>query len=649
LVQGVFLIFLIIFSLFITSYTSNSFKNSAVSGLERETEFIINMVDTYNSSLKYSTEKLENVFISYFSDDYSLDETRKIDINGVSTPALLNSGTLINNNFSQVDRFSQLTGSAATIFVRSGDDFIRISTSLKKEDGSRAHGTPLNKNNPAYSKLLSGEGYIGKARLFGKDYITKYTPILQNGKVIGVLFIGLDFSQGLMALKEKIRSIKIGETGYFYILDANPGTSYGELVVHPKLEGKNLVDQKDADGKPFIKEILEKKTGLLYYNWLEESSTREKVVNFAAFNEWGWIICSGSYIDEFLSDSYTLRNFLFIASIILIALLVIIFSFASKVWVTAPLNRMKLMANDLASGEGDLTKRLESAGKDEIAQVSGLINKFVERIQKIIKDIGATTLTVSGASEELSATSQSMASNAEEMTASVNTVGRAIESVSSSVNSVASAIEEMTYSINEVSQNCQKESQIASDANNKARKTAQIMETLNDSAKNIGKVVRMISDISEQTNLLALNATIEAARAGESGKGFAVVANEVKELSKQTATATNDITMQITEMQNNSQDALKAIEEITKVIEEVDSISQTIATAVEEQSATVKEIANNVAQANQAAGGEVISSIEGVKTASNSTAREAHDVKDSATELSKLSSDLQNIVNQFKV
>jgi len=175
------------------------------------------------------------------------------------------------------------------------------------------------------------------------------------------------------------------------------------------------------------------------------------------------------------------------------------------------------------------------------------------------------------------------------------------------------------------------------------------MRILNDSAKRINHVVKMINEISEQTNLLALNATIEAARAGESGKGFAVVANEVKELSKQTANATNEISSQIKEIQQNSQEALSSIEEITKVIQEVDSISQTIATAVEQQSATVKEIANSISQANKAASGEIVSSIEGVKIASKTTAQEALELKESATELSKLSHNLQSIVNQFKI
>jgi len=479
--------------------------------------------------------------------------------------------------------------------------------------------------------------------------MTRYKPIIQNGRVIAVLFIGLEFSEGLKALKNKIKSLKVGETGYFFIIDANVGKSYGNIIAHPTLEGKSVIDETDADNKPIFKTILEKKEGILYYNWKEKDEIKEKVAAFLPINEWGWIIASSAYREEFLKDSNSLRNILIISSIILIIILVVILSFASKSWILTPLKGLELMAKDLSSGKGDLTKRIITKTNDEIAAVSNQINLFIEKIQKSIKEVYNNTLTVSGASEELTATSNQMAANAEEMSASISTVSNAIESVSSSVNSVASAIEEMTYSINEVSQNCQKESQIASEASKKADRASEIMRILNDSAKRINHVVKMINEISEQTNLLALNATIEAARAGESGKGFAVVANEVKELSKQTANATNEISSQIKEIQQNSQEALSSIEEITKVIQEVDSISQTIATAVEQQSATVKEIANSISQANKAASGEIVSSIEGVKIASKTTAQEALELKESATELSKLSHNLQSIVNQFKI
>ena len=173
--------------------------------------------------------------------------------------------------------------------------------------------------------------------------------------------------------------------------------------------------------------------------------------------------------------------------------------------------------------------------------------------------------------------------------------------MSAGVSSVATAIEEMSASLNEVSKNCQKESQIAASASNQAKSTRDLMDRLGVSSKEVGKVIEVINDIADQTNLLALNATIEAASAGDAGKGFAVVANEVKELAKQTAQATEQISRQIEEMQGSTTSAVAAIEEITKIIEQINAISHTIVSSVEEQTSTVNEIAKSISGASQAA------------------------------------------------
>jgi methyl-accepting chemotaxis protein len=232
--------------------------------------------------------------------------------------------------------------------------------------------------------------------------------------------------------------------------------------------------------------------------------------------------------------------------------------------------------------------------------------------------------------------------------------------MSTGVKTVATAIEEMSSSLNEVAKNCQKESQIAAAANNQTKSTRDLMERLGVSSREIGKVIEVINDIADQTNLLALNATIEAASAGEAGKGFAVVANEVKELAKQTAQATEQISSQIEEMQTSTGSAVTAIEEVTKIIEEINAISHTIVSAVEEQSATVNEIARSVGGASQAAGDiaknvgesakglmEVSSTIQDVNKAAAETAGGVGNIKSSAQELSQLAIGLQAIVKQF--
>jgi len=344
--------------------------------------------------------------------------------------------------------------------------------------------------------------------------------------------------------------------------------------------------------------------------------------------------------------------------------------------ITTPLRKTTNMIKDIAQGEGDLTKRLDASSKDELGELAKWFNTFVDKLQSIVKEISGNTNTLSASSEELSAVSTQLAANAEEMTAQSNTVASATEQatantnnisaaaeeMSTGVNTVATAIEEMSSSLNEVAKNCQKETKIAADANSQAQSTRDMMERLGVSSKEIGKVIEVINDIADQTNLLALNATIEAASAGEAGKGFAVVANEVKELAKQTAQATDQIGTQIEAMQSNTTNAVAAIEAITKVIQEINDISHTIVSAVEEQSATVNEIAKSVGGASQAAGEiarnvgesakgltEVSSNIQGVNKAAADTSGGVLNIRQSAQELSKLAAGLQKIVGQFKV
>src|SRR5207344_2774495 len=198
-------------------------------------------------------------FASYFPERIELERGRAVKIGDISTPVLRAGAEPINLNFDRVDAFTARTSVTATVFARSGRDFVRVATSLKKEDGSRAIGTLLDHEHPGYKPLLEGRAYRGPAVLFGRNYMTSYEPIRDNdGQVIGVLYVGTDISQDMDVLKQKIRAVKLRQTGYFYVLDARPGASLGTAVIHPKTEGSNLLGYKDASGREVMREMLEK-------------------------------------------------------------------------------------------------------------------------------------------------------------------------------------------------------------------------------------------------------------------------------------------------------------------------------------------------------------------------------------------------------
>ncbi len=329
-----------------------------------------------------------------------------------------------------------------------------------------------------------------------------------------------------------------------------------------------------------------------------------------------------------------------------------------------------------AMEKGDLTQRAEVHQTDELGQLASALNRTCERLRDLMKELSQNANVLAASSEELISTSNQMASGAEEVNAQSTAVAGAGEQLSTNVQamammaeqistcagSVAAGVDEMKASINEVSQSCAKESAIAQRANTQAKETREIMARLGDSAREINKIVDIISNIADQTNLLALNATIEAASAGEAGRGFSVVANEVKELARQSAQATEQISRQIDQVKVNTDRSVKAIDEIARVIEEISQIAGSIAAAVEQQTATTKEIASSMAEVSdsskdvaaniqQMAGGatEVSRNIHGINTVAQLTAAGASETNASAQELAKIAAHLKKIVDRFKL
>ncbi len=351
------------------------------------------------------------------------------------------------------------------------------------------------------------------------------------------------------------------------------------------------------------------------------------------------------------------------------------------VWLTGrgivrPVNEAVAGLRDIAEGEGDLTKRLTIHSNDEVGELSRWFNQFVAKLQEIIAAISQKALTVDGAAvslsqlsghmsqgtETMSRKSNGVAAAAEEMSTSIQTVASAMEQAATSANMVAAATEQMTSTVGEIARNSENARSITSEAVSQAQSATRKMDLLDNAAKDISKVTEVITEISDQTNLLALNATIEAARAGEAGKGFAVVANEIKELARQTAVATQEIKTKIEGIQNSTRATVNEIGQISEVIGNVNEIVGTIATATEEQSVTTKEIASNIGQAStgiqevtekvgqsSSVSAEIAKDIAMVNQESSEMSNSSAQVSLNAGELRRLSQDLIQLVNRFKV
>ena len=298
-----------------------------------------------------------------------------LTLEGSSDAPVLRHGNseILNGNFEAVDRFSAKTGAVATVFVRKGEDFVRITTSVKKENGERAVGTSLPKEHPAYAALLAGKPYVGRASLFGKAFYTSYTPILaKDGRAIGATFVGLDISAELETLKKEIRSLKVGDSGYYFVLDAAPGKDYGTLVVHPAKEGANILESRDASGRAFVREMLERQTGEIIYPWMNaelgDVQPRAKVVVFDTLPEAQWLIGGGAYLDEFHGVSSQIARYVAVGGLLLaVVLAAFVYGLIRKL-IVVPLQQ-KVIPVFRSLSEGHYDNPIDITAHDEVGQV----------------------------------------------------------------------------------------------------------------------------------------------------------------------------------------------------------------------------------------------------------------------------------------
>jgi methyl-accepting chemotaxis protein len=310
-----------------------------------------------------------------------------------------------------------------------------------------------------------------------------------------------------------------------------------------------------------------------------------------------------------------------------------------------PIHEVRLILEKLAGG--DFTALITDKYAGDFVLLTDAVNLLSTTVRSALEQIGRNVSSLASSAEELNKVSQSMGSNADETATQANVVSAAAEQVSNNVQTVATGADEMAASIKEIAKNTAEATRVATSAVRTAEVTNVTISKLGQSSAEIGQVIKVITSIAQQTNLLALNATIEAARAGEAGKGFAVVANEVKELAKETAKATEDISRKIEAIQGDTNGAVSAISQISQVIGQISDIQTTIASAIEEQSATTNEIGRTLAEAAKGST-DISKNIGGVAEAAQATTVGATETSKSAHTLEKMAAELQTLVSQFR-
>ncbi|KAA5835489.1 MULTISPECIES: methyl-accepting chemotaxis protein [Pseudomonas] len=612
--------------------------------LASEARLLADQLNTFHGTLRESTQRLSGLFEKRFSGGLSLHPDQPVTVAGTQTPGLHLGDVVLNNNFEEVDEFKQMTAGVATVFVRSGDDFIRVSTSLSKQDGSRAIGTLLDHGHPAYQKLMAGQSYVGRALLFERLYMTQYTPVRDSaGQVIAVLFVGFDYTDAQNAQFDNLKRFRIGQTGSLALLDEQQKwlvPPAGVQALEPA--GATIAELARQPGKGHF--------------WSDKNEDFYSVA--VPFEGGPWSVVASMPKAEIRAVTWSVGLRLVIGS-----LLAMLLAVGATVWLLrsklAPLGDLVRQADAL--GKGDLSARLNVSSQDEIGQLAGSFNQMGQALSTMVEHIRKAAAEVNGRAQALSGLSGGAYEGMEQQSGEISSMAGAVEEFSATSLNIADNMgntERLAQenaqqtrigrtSMEEASASLE---QIAGALNS----TATVINTLGQRSEEIGGIVGVITAIADQTNLLALNAAIEAARAGEQGRGFAVVADEVRNLASRTREATDEISGMINSIQQETGNAIATMEQGNVLMQEGLSRNANVASAlarIDEQSRSAGQqfAAITTATQEQSSTATLLSSnLQSIALANSEQREVVSNLAITAKELEKLAADLRQEVDRFR-
>ncbi|NMX59092.1 methyl-accepting chemotaxis protein [Pseudomonas sp. WS 5146] len=612
--------------------------------LASEARLLADQLNTFHSTLRESTQRLSGLFEKRFGAGLSVRADQQVAVAGVQTPSLLLGDEVLNNNFAEVDEFKQMSGGVATVFVRSGEDFIRVSTSLTKQDGNRAIGTVLDHQHPAYQRLLAGQNYIGRAVLFDRAYMTQYSPVRDAaGKVIAVLFIGFDYTDEQKAQFDNLKRFRIGQTGSLALLDEQK-----HWLVPPA--GVQALEQ----AVPVMLDLA-KNPGKGRF-WSDKDEDFYSVA--VPFEGGPWSVVASMPKSEIRAVTWAVGIRLVIGSVLAMLLAV-----GAAVWLLRsklqPLSDLVRQAEAL--GAGDLSARLNVSSHDEIGQLASSFNQMGEALSTMVSHIRKAAEEVNSRAQALSGLSGGAYEGMEQQSGEITSMAGAVEEFSATSLNIADNMGNTERLAQENAQqtrigrtSMQEASSSLEHIATALNSTATVINTLGQRSQEIGGIVGVITSIAEQTNLLALNAAIEAARAGEQGRGFAVVADEVRNLASRTRQATDEISVMIQSIQQETGNAISTMEHGNVLMQEGLSRNADVASAlarIDEQSRSAGQqfAAITTATQEQSSTANVLSSnLQSIALANSEQREVVSNLAITAKELETLAAGLRQEVDRFR-
>lgn len=574
-------ILFLLFTFLLSHKASQQLESLAVEDLHNQSTGMVDMVEMFNTSLSEEVESYTRLFTTFLPQPLHVDSAESRTINGLTVPLLKGGETGLHDNNALSDDFLNRTGAISTLFVRSGNDFIRVATSLRKENGERAMGTVLDTTSPAFAAVTKGEVYRGLALLFGKRYITQYQPVKNSdGQVIGIIFVGVDITHSWNVMREKILNRRLGESGHFFVLDRSTGKTRGQYLFHNSEEGQ-LPKWDSATQQQLLSDTA---------GTLERISDDGRTLKMAdtPLPGWNWTIVGEVDKAVLLSNVNHLRDRFLLAGVALSVLFAGLFVMIIRRMLTRPLRDVIHLARLYAAG--DLRANLPVTRQDEVGQLIAAINGIGDGLQKIV-------IQVREAAGDIRTGTNALANDSGEISEQINKQASSVEETSASMEQLAATVQQNSANMEQTQQLVAETSRAVHQGGETVTHAVATMDDIRDASKRIEDITRVIESIAFQTNILALNAAVEAARAGEHGKGFAVVAQEVRALAARSANAVKEIEQLIGDTLNKVSEG-HALSEQTRlamdaIIVHIDNISQLVTEinhASREQSAGIGQV-----------------------------------------------------------
>ncbi|WP_432511673.1 methyl-accepting chemotaxis protein [Kineococcus sp. SYSU DK001] len=567
-----------------------------------------------------------------------------------------------------MDAAARLTGAATTVFQKMDDTgaMLRVATNVVGAGGSRNIGTYIpavnadGAPNAVVKALAAGETYHGTAVVADQPYVTVYEPLKAGDEVVGAVFVGLPQADVTAELRAALADATVGTSGYFAVF-SDAAASAGTAVVAPEgaADGDAMIDATDADGQPYVADLLAAAKDLPAGEFTTRDVTLADgayTVGITRYPAYNWVVTSwlpdadtAVVTDRVSAGGASLvRNTVLVGAGVALVMAGVIALLART--LVRRIGRLtdvlrRVAARDLSAralGEG------EQHGDDEIGTMGVALDEATGAVRDALVAMSEGAARVTAAAGSLDGASDRLAGAAESTAAEIGQVTGDATTVSAGVHEVSDAVEQLRAAADEVSATTSNVTVVAGEAVHLAQTATGTVERLGASSQQIADVLRTITAIAAQTNLLALNATIEAARAGEAGAGFAVVAEEVKELARQTAQATEEIAPTLTAVQSEAAAVRADIARITETIAHIDELQATIAAAVAQQLATTTSVSGTLHTAAGRSTG-IAAALEGTVGAVQGTTHEVRAVRGSVGELAEVAKDLDAQVRQFTV